>query len=85
MKSFRGVHIYLTNKNLEIYSRILLVKELKIFEVLLPDILYFRKDEKLWRRIRLGYRENNEEKEILLILKKKDINILIRELNKLIS
>jgi len=81
-KSIGPNNIYLTNKR--IFAQIFLSKGL---DIPLSNILYFNEDEKKWRwrGVRIIYKENNEEKGVILVLKKKDKLKLIEELNKLIK
>lgn len=79
---FRGlIDIYLTNRRIYVE----LPFKFKILEVLLSNISYFKKEKKFGSRIRIGYIENVEEKEVILIMREKDMDNWVEELNKLIN
>ena len=81
-KLFRGLNnIYLTNRR--IYAEFLF--KIKIFEIPITSISYFKKEKKLGSRIRIGYTENAEEKEVFLIMPEEDIDKWLEELDKLIK
>ena len=81
-KSFKGLtDIYLTNRR--IYAEFLF--KIKILEIPLTSISYFKKEKKFGSRIRIGYIENAEKKEALLFMWEKDTDKWIEELDKLIK
>lgn len=82
-RSYQNVtDIYLTTER--IYAENLFFK-IKLLDLPVASILYFKKEKFLASRIRIGYKENTETKEVLLtLLQEKDVDRWIEELNVLV-